>query len=82
MIFERVSDIDIYILTTHPILPRKKFDVVKIGARIYIYAVNRQNELQRKQIFKGNLDTVNHIYILRQELEKNIKKAIESFGYY
>lgn len=81
MIFERVSDIDKYILVTYPILPRKKFDVVKIGARIYLYAVNKQNELQRKQIFKGNLDTVNQLYVLRQELERAIKEAIKSFGY-
>ena len=82
MIFERVSDIDNYILITYPILPRKKFDGVKIGARIYIYAVNKQNELQRKQVFKGNLNTVNQIFVLRQELERSIKRAIESFGYY
>lgn len=59
----------------------KKFDIAKIGARIYMYAVDRQGNLQRKFIYQGNLPAMNELSVLKKSFERNVDKAIEELGY-
>ena len=78
---ERVSDVKKYICLSYPLLPSSKFEVVKIGVRIYIYLVDKNGDLQREQIFRGALPSVNEEPVLRRLIENNIKQAIKKWGY-
>jgi hypothetical protein len=77
----RVSDLKNYIATTYPALPRTKFDIAKIGARIYIYLVDRRGNLQREPLFRGALPTINELPVLRTQLENNIKEVMKKWEY-
>jgi|688.fasta_scaffold1029409_2 hypothetical protein len=77
----RVSDLKNYISSTYPALPKAKFDIAKIGARIYIYLVDRRGNLQREPLFRGALPTVNELPVLRKQLEANIKDVMTKWEY-
>jgi hypothetical protein len=77
----RVSDLKNYIATTYPALPKSKFDIAKIGARIYIYLVDRRGNLQREPLFRGALPTVNELPALKKQLETNVKAAMTKHEY-
>ena len=77
----RVSDLRNYIESNYPALPKTKFDIAKIGARIYIYLVDRRGNLQREMLFRGALPTVNDMPALKKLLEKNVKDAMVKWEY-
>jgi hypothetical protein len=77
----RVSHVSEYIKSAYPRMNPKKFDVVKIGPRIYLYAVDQSSNLQRFQIFQGNLPAINELTALKDFLEKNIKTAVQKLGF-
>jgi len=77
----RVSDLKNYIASTYPALPKTKFDIAKIGARIYIYMVDRRGNLQREPLFRGALPTINELPVLRTQLENNIKQVMKKWEY-
>jgi hypothetical protein len=77
----RVSDLKKYIISNYPALAKEKFDIAKIGARIYIYLVDRRGNLQREPLFRGALPTVNELPALKKQLEQNIKAAMTKWEY-
>lgn len=77
----RVSHVKMYIASQYPALSIEKFDVAKIGARIYVYLVDRNGNLHREPIFRGALSTTNELPILKLELERKIKLAMQKWGY-
>lgn len=77
----RVSDLKNYISSNYPALSKTKFDIAKIGARIYIYLVDRQGNLQREPLFRGALPTVNELPALKKQLEANIKAVMVKWEY-
>lgn len=78
---KRVTHVNDVIVRQYPRMNTNKFDVVKIGPRIYLYAVDSHNNLQRFKIFQGNLPAVNEVPVLRQQLDRNIKAAVQKLGY-
>jgi hypothetical protein len=77
----RVKDLKNFISTNYPALSKTKFDVAKIGTRIYIYLVDRRGNLQRDLLFRGALPTVNEMPVLRKLLESNIKDVMTKWEY-
>ena len=77
----RVTDLKNYISSNYPALPKTKFDIAKIGARIYIYLVDRKGNLQREPLFRGALPTVNELPVLKKLLEENIRQAMVKHEY-
>lgn len=77
----RVQDLKNHIASKYPKLAVKKFDIAKIGARIYIYFVDLEGNLQREQLFRGALPMVNEVPILKQQLELTIKNVMQKWNY-
>jgi hypothetical protein len=77
----RTSHVVSYIKSNHPQLDPRKFSIAKIGARVYMFAVDSQGFLQRKFIFQGNLPAINELSILRTSFERNVASAIKELGY-
>lgn len=77
----RVQDLKNYIAGKYPKLSSKKFDIAKIGARIYIYLVDTEGNLQREQLFRGALPMVNELSVLRNLLDVNINAVLEKWNY-
>jgi hypothetical protein len=80
MIINRVNHLAKYIESSYPGLQRKKFDVVKSGVRIYLFAVNIEGNLVKIQIYRGCLSMTNEVPQLRNALDKNIKEAVKKLG--
>lgn len=81
MIIKRAPDVKSYIKSKYNKLSEKKFDVVKIGVRIYVYVVDKENNLQRAIVFRGNLPMINEVPILMKVFEKGIDDAMRKWGY-
>jgi len=81
MEIRRVSDVKHYIKENYNNLDEKKFDVVKIGARTYIYLIDKENNLQRGMVFQGNLPMVNELGVLMKQFESNVKNIMTKWGY-
>ena len=81
MEIKRVNDVKKYIKGKYVKLSDKKFDVVKIGMRIYVYAVDRESNLQRAIIFRGNLPAINEVPVLMRAFEKGVNDAMRKWGY-
>lgn len=77
----RVSDLKKYIKDLYPALPKSKFDIAKIGVRIYIYLVDRNGNLQRELLFRGALPTVNEMPVLKKQLENTVKNVMVKWNY-
>ena len=77
----RVSDVKNYIKNKYHKLNEKKFDIVKIGQRTYIYLVDREGNLQRSIIFQGNIPMVNELPILMKAFENGVHEAMKKWGY-
>lgn len=77
----RVQDLKNHIAAKYPKLSSKNFDIAKIGARIYIYLVDINGNLQREQLFRGALPMVNEVPVLRQQLDLNIKNVMQKWHY-
>lgn len=74
---KRTTDLKQYILNRYPELEPAKFDIVKIGARIYIYYVDNSGNLARDQVFHGCLPTVEGLSKLHEVLDRRIDYAID-----
>ena len=77
----RVQDLKNYISGKYPRLQPKKFDIAKIGARIYIYFVDTDGNLQREQLFRGALPMTNELPILKKQLETNVHTVMSKWNY-
>lgn len=77
----RVSDLKHFIESSYDV-PSKKFSVVKIGPRIWLYIVTKNNELGRALLYTGALETADGNSILRKYLVQKIETALEKFNYY
>ena len=77
----RVQDLKNHIASKYPKLAVKKFDIAKIGARIYIYFVDIDGNLQREQLFRGALPMVNEVPVLKQQLDLNIKNVMQKWNF-
>ena len=77
---KKVSDVKEYILRTYPIAANK-FDVVKNGSTVYIFLVTQSSTLEREQIFKGAIETVETEERLKRYLEDNIRKVMIKHHY-
>lgn len=78
---KRVSDIADYINQKYPALSKDKFDIAKIGARIYIYLVTRDNKLAREVVFRGSLPMIEVEPKLKKYLEETIQKVMQKYSY-
>jgi hypothetical protein len=81
MEIRRVSDVRAYIKGKYPKLNDKKYDIVKIGARSYIYFVDRENNLQREMVFQGNLPMINELPVLMKQFEATIRSIMQKWNY-
>jgi hypothetical protein len=77
----RVSDVKNYIKNKYSKLNEKKFDIIKIGQRTYIYLVDREGNLQRSIIFQGNIPAINELPVLMRAFENGIHEAMKKWGY-
>lgn len=77
----RVQDLKTYIAGNYPRLNIKKFDIAKIGARIYIYFVDLEGNLQREQVFRGALPMVNELPVLKKQLETTIETIMRKWRF-
>jgi hypothetical protein len=82
MTIRRVNDVKKYITSKYPKLKENKFDIAKIGARTYIYLVDRNNDLQREPIFQGNLPAMNELNVLKKNFENTIDRIVKKHGYF
>jgi len=81
MEIKRVSDVKDYIKSKYSKLNEKKFDIVKIGARTYIYLVDREGNIGRSMLFQGNLPAMNELAVLKKAFEKSVHDAMTKWGY-
>jgi hypothetical protein len=79
MTIKRTEDLKAYIQQKYPQLNPKKFDIVKIGVRIYIYYVGHDGNLQRQVVFRGCLPTTEGVPKLREVLENGIDAAVKKW---
>jgi len=77
----RTSDVKKYIIMKYHSIPSRKFEIVKISTRTYIYLVNQNNNLAVEPIYVGQLSLVNKHDYLKRYLESNIEKALKKHGY-
>jgi hypothetical protein len=77
---KRVSDLKAHIVQRYGV-PEKKFSIVKIGPRIWIYIVTKQYELGRALLFTGALETVEANVVLKRYLTTQIENALTKFQY-
>lgn len=76
----RVSDLKRFIADKYG-LPKEKFECVKIGPRIWIYLVTKQNTMGRALLYTGALNTVEASPQLKKYLVANIETALKKFDY-
>jgi hypothetical protein len=81
MEIRRVSDVKEYIKNNYPRLNEKKFDIVKIGVRTYIYLVDTEGNLQRGIVFQGNLPAINDLPALKKAFENNVRAILQKWHY-
>lgn len=78
---KRVSHLKSFITSKYPI-PSNKFELVKIGPRIWIYVVTQEGTIARSQLFTGALETVEDNDALKKFLITNIEEALKKWNYY
>lgn len=76
MTIKRTEDLKAYMLQKYTFLHPKRFDIVKIGVRIYIYYVDQEGNLARQIVFKGCLPTTEGVPKLREVLELGVESAV------
>lgn len=76
----RVADLKRHIMNKYG-MPKEKFEVVKIGPRIWIYLVTKQSTMGRALLYTGALITVESSSHLKRHLEGNIEKALRKYEY-
>lgn len=78
---KRVEDLKQYITQQYPRLAPSKFEIAKIGVRIYMYFVDRESNIQREQLFRGALPSINELPILKKQLETTINNVMKKWNY-
>jgi len=81
MFLKTTPDLKEYISKFYPKLHTKKFDVVKIGWRIYIILITKEGFLVKENLFNGSLETVNGLHKLKEVLDNRIKKVLTKYNY-
>jgi len=76
----RTTDLKRFIINKYS-LPKDKFEIVKIGPRIWIYLVTKENTMGRHLLFTGALITVESVPALKKHLIRNIEEGLTKFGY-
>ncbi len=76
----RTSDLKRYIVSKYA-MPSNKFEIVKIGPRIWIYLVTSQNTMGRALLYTGALNTVESSSVLKNHLNSKIEEALRKFDY-
>jgi len=76
----RTSDLKRHIMNKYG-MPKDKFEIVKIGPRIWIYLVTKQNTMGRHLLYTGALITVETTPHLKKYLNSNIEAGLSKFGY-
>ena len=78
---KRTDDLKNYIASKYPRMDIKKFDIAKIGARVYIYFIDAEGNLQREVIFRGSLPMTNELPVLKRLLESNIEAIMSKWKF-
>jgi hypothetical protein len=78
---KRVEHLRKYILDKYPNLPSNKMDVIKIGMRIYLILVTKNNTLAREKLYRGPLESVNGVYQLMKLIDDNLDIILTKHGY-
>lgn len=76
----RTSDLKRYIVNKYA-MPADKFEIVKIGPRIWIYLVTKNNTMGRSLLYTGALNTVDESNVLKSYLNNQIETALKTFEY-
>ncbi len=79
MQIKRTSDLKAYILRKYSFLDSRKFDIVKIGARVYMYYVNKEGNLARSAVFHGCLPTLEGVPKLQEAMDRLIDYAVKEW---
>lgn len=80
MIIKNTEGLKAYILQKYTHLHPKKFDIVKVGVRIYMYYVDNNGMLARSIVFKGCLPTIEGVPKLKEALDKLVEAAIQKWA--
>ena len=75
------KDLKKFIAETYPALKPTKFDIAKIGPRMYIYFIDQDNDLQREIVWQGPLPMVNELAILRKQLDIRVEEIMQKWNY-
>lgn len=78
---KRTKDVIEYINNVYYI-DRDKYDVVKIGQRVWLYVVTKECKLARGLIFVGSIETTETSNTLKKYLEHNIAETLKTYNYY
>ena len=75
------KDLKKFIAGKYPALNSKKFDIAKIGPRMYIYFIDHEGDLQRERVFQGPLPMVNELAVLRKQLDSRIDELMTKWNF-
>ena len=75
------KDLKKFIAEKYPALSPKKFDIAKIGPRMYIYFIDQEGDLQRERVWQGPLPMVNELAILRKQLDTRVEELMQKWNY-
>lgn len=75
------KDLKKFITEKYPKLKPNKFDIVKIGPRMYIYFIDNRGDLQRERVFQGPLPMVNELVVLRKQLDTRVEEVMTKWNF-
>jgi hypothetical protein len=75
------KDLKKFIAEKYSALKPTKFDIAKIGPRMYIYFIDHDNNLQREIVWQGPLPMVNELAILRKQLDTRVEEIMQKWNY-
>lgn len=81
MKIERTSDVRKYVIVKFHNIPEDRFDIVKVGQRVYIYLVTKDCKLARAVIFNMQLSVVNGQDYLLKHLHRSIEQVLKKYDY-
>jgi len=75
------KDLKKFIAEKYPMLKPNKFDIAKIGPRMYIYFIDKSGDLQRERVFQGPLPMVNELAVLRKQLDTRVEEVMTKWNF-
>ena len=81
MTMNTAKDLKKFIADAYPALSPKKFDIAKIGPRMYIYFIDKDGDLQRERVWQGPLPMVNELVILRKQLDTRVDELMTKWNF-